>query len=62
MNRAKTRQAVDPAECANPVAKQYALGQMIGVSGTPAIVLANGKIIPGYHEAPQLAKIALEAK
>jgi thiol:disulfide interchange protein DsbC len=62
MNRAKTRQAVEAAECANPVAKQYALGQMIGVSGTPAIVLANGKIIPGYQPAPQLAKIALEAK
>ena len=62
MNRAKTRQAVEAAECDNPVAKQYALGQMIGVSGTPAIVLANGKIIPGYQPAPQLAKIALEAK
>lgn len=62
MNRAKTRQAVEAAECANPVAKQYALGQMVGVSGTPAIVLANGKIIPGYQPAPQLAKIALEAK
>lgn len=62
MNRAKTRQAVEAAECANPVAKQYALGQMIGVSGTPAIVLANGKIIPGYQPAPQLAKIALEAQ
>ncbi len=62
MNRAKTRQAVEAAECTNPVAKQYALGQMIGVSGTPAIVLANGKIIPGYQPAPQLAKIALEAQ
>lgn len=62
MNRAKSRQSVADAECDNPVAKQYALGQMIGVSGTPAIVLANGKIIPGYQPAPQLAKIALESK
>jgi thiol:disulfide interchange protein DsbC len=44
------------------VAKQYELGQMIGVNGTPAIVLANGKMIPGYQPAPQLAKLALEAK
>ena len=43
------------------VAKQYQLGQMIGVNGTPAIVLANGKMIPGYQPAPQLAKIALES-
>jgi thiol:disulfide interchange protein DsbC len=62
MNRAKSRQSVADAECDNPVAKQYALGQMIGVSGTPAIVLANGKIIPGYQPAPQLAKIALQSK
>jgi thiol:disulfide interchange protein DsbC len=62
MNRAKSRQSVADAQCDSPVAKQYALGQMIGVSGTPAIVLANGKIIPGYQPAPQLAKIALESK
>ncbi len=62
MDRAKTNQPVADVACENPVAKQYALGQMIGVSGTPAIVLANGKIIPGYQPAPQLAKIALESK
>lgn len=62
MNTAKSRQEVPEAKCDNPVAKQYELGQMIGVSGTPAIVLANGKMIPGYQPAPQLAKLALEAK
>lgn len=62
MNLAKTRQEVPAAECENPVAKQYALGQMIGVTGTPAIVLANGKLIPGYQPAAQLAKLALAAK
>ncbi|CAE6947101.1 disulfide isomerase DsbC N-terminal domain-containing protein [Ectopseudomonas khazarica] len=61
MNLAKTRQAVPEADCDNPVAKQYQLGQMIGVNGTPAIVLANGKMIPGYQPAPQLARIALES-
>lgn len=62
MTLAKSRQSVTAAQCDNPVAKQYALGQMIGVSGTPAIVLANGKLIPGYQPAAQLAKLALEAK
>lgn len=61
MNMAKTRHSVPEAKCDSPVAKQYALGQMVGVSGTPAIVLANGKIIPGYQPAPQLAKIALQS-
>jgi thiol:disulfide interchange protein DsbC len=62
MDLAKTRQTVPDAQCDSPVAKQYALGQAVGVTGTPAIVLANGKIIPGYQPAAQLAKIALESK
>lgn len=62
MNLAKTRQQVPAAECDNPVAKQYALGQMIGVTGTPAIILANGKMIPGYQPAAQLARLALAAQ
>ncbi|HWV08204.1 MAG TPA: thioredoxin fold domain-containing protein [Pseudomonas sp.] len=62
MNRAKSRRSLDDVHCDNPVAKQYELGQMIGVNGTPAVILANGKMIPGYQPAPQLAKLALEAQ
>ncbi len=51
-----------PAKCANPVSKQFAMGQSIGVNGTPAIVLENGEMIPGYQPAPQVAKLALGAK
>ncbi|WAG78077.1 thioredoxin fold domain-containing protein [Metapseudomonas furukawaii] len=62
MNKAKSREDLPAATCDNPVAKQFELGQLIGVNGTPAIVLGNGQMIPGYQPAPQLAKIALEAK
>jgi thiol:disulfide interchange protein DsbC len=62
MNQAKSRQELPAASCDNPVAKQYELGQMIGVNGTPAIVMGNGELIPGYQPAPELAKAALEAK
>lgn len=62
MNRAKAGKSVAEATCENPVAKQYALGQSIGVNGTPAVVLANGRLIPGYQPAPELAKAALSAK
>jgi thiol:disulfide interchange protein DsbC len=62
MNLAKSRKEVPSATCDNPVAKQYELGQMIGVNGTPAIVLANGQLIPGYQPAPELAELALKAK
>ena len=53
---------IKSAKCANPVSKQFALGQSIGVNGTPAIVLADGQVIPGYQPAPQVAKLALGAK
>lgn len=62
MNLAKARKDVPEAKCENPVEKQYQLGQLIGVQGTPAIVLANGQLIPGYQPAPQLAEAALAAK
>jgi thiol:disulfide interchange protein DsbC len=62
MNKAKSRQELPKASCANPVMQQYELGGSIGISGTPAIVLANGQLIPGYQPAPQLAKQALAAK
>ena len=41
----------------NPVAKQYKLGQQMGVNGTPAIVLADGSLIPGYRPAADLARV-----
>ncbi|MBB1517709.1 DsbC family protein [Aquipseudomonas guryensis] len=62
MDKAKARQELPPGKCVNPVMKHYELGKAIGVNGTPAIVLANGQLIPGYKPAPDLAKIALEAK
>lgn len=49
---------VEPNECAdNPVADQYRLGQQMGVNGTPAIVLADGSMVPGYRPAADLARI-----
>jgi thiol:disulfide interchange protein DsbC len=62
MNLAKARKDIPTAQCENPVLKQFELGQRIGVNGTPAIVLANGQLIPGYQPAPELAKLALQAK
>ncbi len=61
MNLAKTQEEVPAARCDSPVARQYALGQQIGIQGTPAIILANGQIIPGYQPARILAAAALQA-
>ena len=48
MTRAKRGDAVTPAQCDNPVQRQYELGQALGVRGTPAIYLENGQELPGY--------------
>ncbi len=40
----------------NPVADHYMLGQEVGVSGTPALVLSSGRLIPGAVSPEYLAK------
>jgi len=62
MDRMVDGKNIEAPKCANPVTKQFELGQSIGVNGTPAIVLADGQLIPGYQPAPQVAKLALSAK
>ncbi|WP_166360064.1 bifunctional protein-disulfide isomerase/oxidoreductase DsbC [Pseudomonas akapageensis] len=62
LNKMIDGKEIKAAKCANPVSKQFQLGQSIGVSGTPAIVLESGQVIPGYQPAPQVAKLALAAK
>ncbi len=44
-----------PADCDNPVESQYHLGLELGVQGTPAIVLPDGRLVPGYVPAERLA-------
>ncbi len=49
LTRAKRGETVKSRPCgATPVAKQYKLGEDLGIQGTPAIVLANGELLPGY--------------
>ena len=54
MTRLKARQSITDKRCENPVAEHYRLGQTLGVSGTPAILLDDGVIIPGYRPADDL--------
>lgn len=57
MTDAKQGAAVDAATCDNPVLEQLSLGQMVGVTGTPAMVLEDGTLLPGYMPAARLSKI-----
>lgn len=57
MTRLKLRQPVATNVCpGNPVADQYQLGQEMGVTGTPALITEDGRLMPGYMPALQLAK------
>ena len=56
MNRAKAGESVADASCENPVADQFQLGQQVGVTGTPAILLEDGSMIRGYVPADKLAE------
>jgi thiol:disulfide interchange protein DsbC len=47
----------EAAECATPVADQYALGQRIGVRGTPAVFSEAGELLGGYLPPATLAKV-----
>jgi len=51
---AKNGKAVKQASCKNNVAQQYELGQSFGISGTPALILPDGRLIPGYQPAAAL--------
>ncbi|RLA04443.1 MAG: bifunctional protein-disulfide isomerase/oxidoreductase DsbC [Gammaproteobacteria bacterium] len=60
MTRSKSGENVPNATCDNPVKEEYELGQLIGVRGTPAIIMEDGAMLPGYVPAARLVK-ALEA-
>lgn len=63
ITKAKQGEVVKTAKCgATPVAKQYALGEELGVRGTPAIFTATGDYIGGYLPPKELLKQLDELK
>ncbi|WP_438951789.1 DsbC family protein [Porticoccus sp.] len=54
----KNREPIKENVCVdNPVASHYELGQKIGISGTPALILEDGALLPGYSPASELLTI-----
>lgn len=53
---AKAGKDVATRKCDNPVKDQYELGGMLGVTGTPALILDNGELLPGYVPAKRLSQ------
>jgi thiol:disulfide interchange protein DsbC len=55
LTRAKLGEPLAAKVCPNtPVAREYALGEAIGLDGTPGIVASNGAIVGGYLPPKEL--------
>lgn len=46
-----------PNSCANPILDHLKLAGQLGLRGTPAIILPDGELIPGYQAPDDLVKI-----
>jgi len=57
ITRMKRGEELPPKTCENPVAHEYELGHLAGLTGTPAIVLEDGRMLPGYLSADQLGEV-----
>lgn len=55
LTQAKNGQNLPAAECDSPVLEHWAVGTDLGISGTPALVFPDGRVIPGYVDAERLA-------
>ena len=56
MSAAKAGGQVDEKTCANAVESEYQLGRVLGISGTPTIILEDGTLVPGYVPPAELVR------
>lgn len=57
LTKAKTGTGVAHRICDKPVKEAFQFGVQIGVNGTPAIILEDGSMLPGYQDPDKLAKV-----
>lgn len=56
MTQAKAGKDVENKKCDSPVIQHMRLGELIGVNGTPAIILPSGELLPGYVPPKRLSQ------
>ena len=56
MTSAKAGKDMPKKDCANPVKDHFDLGMQMGVAGTPAILMENGSLLPGYVPPKRLSQ------
>ncbi|AWL11011.1 Protein disulfide-isomerase [Saliniradius amylolyticus] len=54
LTAAKAGDNIPANSCENKVRQQYEFGQKVGVNGTPALILDDGSMIPGYQPPARL--------
>jgi thiol:disulfide interchange protein DsbC len=54
MTTVKAGGKIEIKSCANPIKEHLQLGQLLAINGTPALVLDDGRVIPGYAPASAL--------
>ena len=57
MTLLKNGKEIEQKSCENPVAEHHQLGLKMQVRGTPALILGDGSLIPGYQKPAQLVQI-----
>ena len=54
LTKAKSGSNVAARICDKPIEDEFNFGRQVGVTGTPAIMLANGMMVPGYQDPSKL--------
>ncbi|MEN8170074.1 MAG: thioredoxin fold domain-containing protein [Pseudomonadota bacterium] len=57
MDNAKASGKIEPLKCDAPVQLHMMLGQQLGISGTPGLILEDGRLQPGYAPPRQLLSL-----
>lgn len=54
-DKAMQGDAVSAATCGTDIRKHYQLGVQYGIQGTPAVLMENGAMVPGYQSPKEMA-------
>ena len=57
LNKLKKGENIESKNCKNPVEDHFRKGSLIGITGTPTIILEDGRKFSGYIPANELIKI-----
>lgn len=56
LTKAKAGEQIEDKACENPIGEHFNIGKKVGVTGTPAVLTQDGRLMPGYVPAKDLAQ------